>query len=133
MLFKLEFRRREPIYTQLVAQVQQMVAAGTLRPGDRLPTVRQLATELDVNFNTVARAYRQLHTAGVISTQQGRGTYILEQPVPADQRRLRRQRLAELTAQFVAEAQRLGYTAEEITQSLGTSLAAKPAAPHHGR
>jgi len=67
-----------PIYLQIVEQIQKLAASGQLLPGDQLPTVRQLAAEIRVNFNTVARAYRMLDDAGLISTQQGRGTYLLE-------------------------------------------------------
>ena len=73
-----DLRSHVPIYIQIVERVGHLVATGVLRPGDQLPTVRQLATDLRVNFNTVARAYRLLDEAGVISTQQGRGTYVLE-------------------------------------------------------
>ena len=75
---RLDFRSGVPIYTQVMEQIEQLVEAGVLQPGDQLPTVRALAQELRVNFNTIARAYRLLDEAGIISTQQGRGTYILE-------------------------------------------------------
>lgn len=124
MIIRLDFRSREPIYTQIVDQVKHLAAAGALKPGAQLPTVRQLAADLRVNFNTVARAYRLLHDEGVISTQQGRGTYLLDQPVPqaAEQRKLRRARLAELTQGYLAEAARLGYSAEEVRQSVEAAL-----------
>ena len=79
---KIDFRSGLPIYTQVVEQIRRMLASGELKPGDQLPTVRQLATDLRVNFNTIARAYRLLDEAGLISTQQGRGTYIWEPPGP---------------------------------------------------
>lgn len=127
MAITLDFRGREPIYSQIVEQVKAQVAAGALKPGDQLPTVRQLAADLRINFNTVARAYRILHDEGVISTQQGRGTFILDQPLPtgAEQRRLRRARLAELTERFLAEAERLGYEPEEILRAVDASLAGR--------
>jgi GntR family transcriptional regulator len=78
MHIQVDFRSAQPIYQQIVDQIRDMVAGGSLQPGDQLPTVRQLATDLRVNFNTVARAYRLLDEAGMISTQQGRGTYICE-------------------------------------------------------
>jgi GntR family transcriptional regulator len=74
----LDFGSNEPIYAQIVDQVQMQLTTGELRPGEQLPTVRQLASELRVNFNTIARAYRLLDEAGMISTQRGRGTYLLE-------------------------------------------------------
>jgi GntR family transcriptional regulator len=121
MVVKLDFRGREPIYSQIVAQIKHMISAGELKPGAQLPTVRQLATDLRVNFNTVARAYRLLDEEGVISTQQGRGTYILDQP-PPDQRRVRRQRLAELTERFLDDAVRLGCALDEIAQGVEAGL-----------
>ena len=109
----LDFRSGVPIYTQIVEQVEARVMSGALRPGDQLPTVRQLASELRVNFNTVARAYRILDEAGLISTQQGRGTYILEQPSPAAAAALRHEVLAGLTRRWLADLARLGYTPAE--------------------
>lgn len=127
MHFSLNFQSREPIYTQLVEQVKQLVATGALKPGAQLPTVRQLAADLRVNFNTIARAYRILHDEGVISTQQGRGTFILEQPLPAssEQRKLRRAKLLELTERFLEEAERLGYTPEEIRKGIESTFTAR--------
>jgi len=81
MHLQLDFRSGSPIYLQIVEQVRRLLISGELQPGDQLPTVRQLAAELRVNFNTVARAYRMLDEARLISTQQGRGTYILDQTV----------------------------------------------------
>ncbi|HUV29156.1 MAG TPA: GntR family transcriptional regulator [Anaerolineales bacterium] len=111
---QIDFRSGEPIYTQIVNQIQQMVAEGELKQGDQLPTVRHLATELRVNFNTVARAYRILDEAGLISTQQGRGTYIWEQPDEAKIFKLRRQSLKDLILHRFQEAQQLGYEVDEV-------------------
>ncbi len=115
---KLDFRSELPIYTQIVEQIRHLVAIGSLKPGDQLPTVRQLATELRVNFNTIARAYRLLDEAGLISTQQGRGTYIWDQPSPATAQRLRRQVLEELTRKYLEEAVQLGFSMEEVAQGV---------------
>lgn len=115
--FQLDFRSGVPIYEQIVAHVRQQIESGTLQPGDQLPTVRQLALELRVNFNTVARAYRLLDEAGLISTQQGRGTYILEQPPPERGERLRQRTLEEMTGDYLMSALRRGYDLEEIEQT----------------
>ena len=114
----LDFRSGTPIYTQIVEQVKQQVVSGELKPGDQLPTVRALALELRVNFNTVARAYRLLDEAGIISTQQGRGTYILEVPPPERTDKLRRQALQALTRDYLHEALRLGSSPDEISRAL---------------
>ncbi|TFH34694.1 MAG: GntR family transcriptional regulator [Anaerolineales bacterium] len=114
MFADLDFRSHVPIYVQLVERVKHLLATGALQPGDQLPTVRQLAAELRVNFNTVARAYRLLDEGGVISTQQGRGTYVLEVPPPEDVVRLRHQTLDGLSRNFMTEAYRMGFEADEV-------------------
>lgn len=111
---KLDFRSGLPIYAQIVEQIRHMLAGGELKSGDQLPTVRQLATDLRVNFNTIARAYRLLDEAGLISTQQGRGTYIWETPTPETTQKLRRQELEELTHHYLSEAAALGFSIEEV-------------------
>ena len=118
----LDFRSGTPIYTQIVEQVKQQVVSGELKPGDQLPTVRALALELRVNFNTVARAYRLLDEAGIISTQQGRGTYILDVPPPEQTDKLRQQALEALTRDYVNEAFHLGCNREEISKALKEQL-----------
>jgi GntR family transcriptional regulator len=120
--FQLDFHSGLPIYTQIANQIQGRVANGMLKPGDQLPTVRALALELRVNFNTVARAYRLLDEERLISTQQGRGTYITEKPLPKVTERLRRESLEGLTQRFVSEARRLGFTQQEIRQMVSDQL-----------
>lgn len=119
---QLDFRSGTPIYTQIVEQVKQQVVSGELKPGDQLPTVRALALELRVNFNTVARAYRLLDEAGIISTQQGRGTYILEAPPPEQTDKLRQQALEALTRDYLNEAFHLGCSRDEIINALKEQL-----------
>ena len=116
LMLQIDFRSGLPIYTQIVNQVQAQVASGSLQPGDQLPTVRALAEELRVNFNTVARAYRILDEARIISTQQGRGTFITEVPPPKVRERLRRESLEALTERYISEAIRLEFTKEEISE-----------------
>ncbi|HEV2037982.1 MAG TPA: GntR family transcriptional regulator [Candidatus Eremiobacteraceae bacterium] len=70
-----------PIYLQLIEQVKRSVALGVLAPGERLPTVKQLATDLTINPNTVARAYRDLERDGVIETSVGRGSFVSQNGV----------------------------------------------------
>ena len=118
----LDFHSGLPIYTQIVNQVQSQLVNKVLKPGDQLPTVRALAQELRVNFNTVARAYRILDETRIISTQQGRGTYITEIPSPEISEKLRHESLAALTQRFIAEAFRLGFSEREIGQMVRDSL-----------
>jgi len=113
---QIDFRSGLPIYTQIVNQIQAQVVGGVLKPGDQLPTVRALAEELRVNFNTVARAYRILDEARIISTQQGRGTYITDVPPPNVTEKLRRESLEALTQRYISEAIRLDFSKNEISQ-----------------
>lgn len=120
----LDNRSGLPIYTQIVNQIQSQLANGILKPGNQLPTVRALAQELRVNFNTVARAYRIMDEAHIISTQQGRGTYITEIPPPEVNERLRRESLEALTQRFINEAFRLGFSEQEVRLMVNEKLKA---------
>lgn len=122
MHIKIDFRSGQPIYVQITDQIRQLVASGDLKEGDQLPTVRQLATELRVNFNTVARAYRTLDEAGLISTQQGRGTYIWETPGEIALQKLRQRSVQSLTRRYLVEAARLGISPDEVAESIEHNL-----------
>jgi len=114
----LNFRSDEPLYLQIANQVEQLVASGELKLGDQLPTVRELAAELRINFNTVGRAYRVLDETHLISTQRGRGTYIWEQPTAETLQQLKRKSLEELARSFLSETLRLGYSMEDAIAEL---------------
>ena len=118
----LDFRSGLPIYIQIMNQIEGQLLGGTLTPGDQLPTVRALASELRVNFNTVARAYRMLDEARIISTQQGRGTYITEMPAPEVTERLRKETLEALARNYIREALRLEFSKKEIGQMVRDQL-----------
>lgn len=121
---KVDFRSSEPLYLQIARQVEQLVAQGELKLGDQLPTVRELATELRINFNTVTRAYKVLDDARVISTQRGRGTYIWEEPRPETVQALQSEGLRELCRQCIAEGFRMGFSEDEIILAFGSELRA---------
>ncbi len=114
----LDFRSGEPIYLQIVRQIEEMVRQGSLKQGDQLPTVRELATDLRINFSTVARAYNILDEERLISTQRGRGTYIWEEPSPETAQHLRQRSLEELARHYLEEAGRLGCGPAEAVQLL---------------
>ena len=118
----LDFHSGLPIYTQIVNQIQSQLVNKIIKPGDQLPTVRAMAQELRVNFNTVARAYRILDEARIISTQQGRGTYITEIPPPEVSEKLRHESLGALAQRFITEAFRLGFSEREVIQMVRDSL-----------
>lgn len=125
----IDFRSETPITAQIVEQIRRRVLSGELKPGDQLPTVRQLATELRVNFNTVARAYRILDSMGLISTQQGRGTYIWSAEEAENREQERRRALEQITRQYLREAMALGFSAEQIRAALEEQMEEWKASP----
>ncbi|MBX3047279.1 MAG: GntR family transcriptional regulator [Anaerolineales bacterium] len=111
-----------PAYLQIIGEIKQAIANGDLKPGDQLPTVRQLASDLQINFNTVARAYRMLDEKGIISTQHGRGTFILDAPTGRELQKLRKQQLTVLGEHFVEEAEKLGFEPGEARKLIEEQL-----------
>ena len=102
-----------PIYLQIVEQIKRRVLAGHLEPEQSLPSVRQLALELTVNPNTVARAYLELEHEGVIYKRQGQGTFVSPNAVELS-RRERSKAVAALLERAIAEALESGMTAGEV-------------------
>jgi len=118
MNLEIDFRSGIPIYLQVVERIKERIATGWLSPGDQLPTVRSMALELRVNFNTIARAYRILDEVGIISTQQGRGTYVMNISPPEVSEKIRLNAMQALTHRYLADAQRLGASPEDLNQIL---------------
>jgi GntR family transcriptional regulator len=123
MKIKIDFRSHIPINTQILAQIKRVIASGELRAGQRLPTLRELADELQVNFTTVARAYRALDAEGLVSTQHGRGTFVLEPSTELENLRFREQSLDELARAFVSESRRMGFDDQAVLQAVQLRLA----------
>jgi GntR family transcriptional regulator len=114
---KLDLHSGVPVYRQIIDQVRGGMAAGTLASGDQLPTVRQLAVDLEINPNTVMRAYRELELGGMLETHQGTGTFIGEKKINRNEAEHDRQ-LAQLAAEFAARAGAAGFTVEELLEHL---------------
>jgi GntR family transcriptional regulator len=112
--FRLNPSSGVPIYRQIQDQIRYGIAAGLLRPGEQLPTVRALAVDLKVNPNTVIRAYMELEREGVLDTEQGSGTFVGSPPPAAVPSRERRAKLEGLCAEFLAEAARFGFSADDV-------------------
>ena len=115
--FRLDARSGVPVYRQLIDQVLVAISSGTLGPGDRLPTVRQVAVDLSININTVVRAYKELEIRGVLSTQQGTGTFITDQQVRQDEAE-RQRRLSQLIGDMLARAGSEGFSVAEVRRAL---------------
>jgi GntR family transcriptional regulator len=117
----INLRSHTPACRQITQQIRSKLSEGELNPGDQLPTVRQLAVDLGVNFNTVARSYRILDKAGVISTQHGRGTYIVE-GTRRQKGRGRRNLLREMTRRYIQDTKHLGFSMKEIEMAFQAEL-----------
>jgi GntR family transcriptional regulator len=111
-------RDKTPIYAQLERGLRAAIAAGRLGPGDQLPTVRQLAVDLSVNANTVARVYTDLERAGVIETRRGVGSFISATPAQARSPREHERRLKAFATRVLADADAAGFTADEVISAL---------------
>jgi GntR family transcriptional regulator len=120
--FTLDLRSGVPVYRQIIDQVRAGMASGSLTAGDQLPTVRQLAVDLEINPNTVARAYRELELSGLLETHQGTGSFISTQKIRrADAERERQ--LSQLVGDCVSRAGAMGYTVDEVIEQLRKSAA----------
>jgi DNA-binding transcriptional regulator YhcF (GntR family) len=115
--FRLDVHSGVPVYRQLIDQVQAGIAAGSLAPGEQIPTVRQVAVDLAINPNTVLRAYRELEIRGTLDSQQGTGTFISDRKVKPDEAE-RERRLEQLVGEFVARAGSGGFTVAELLDAL---------------
>ena len=117
MTFILESKSGIPIYRQIIEQVKYAITSGDLKPGDQLPTVRQLAVELSINLNTVIRAYRELEMEGVLEMQQGSGTFVSSKKPEIDH--LEKQRMIDqLVTEMLTRASSYGISGEDIAEAL---------------
>jgi GntR family transcriptional regulator len=117
-MFPIDATDPTPLYAQLERAIRVAIASGRLRTGNQLPTVRQLAVDLRVNANTVAKVYGELERAGVLETRRGVGTFVRDggaEAVPAGERE---RRLSELADRFLAGAAALGFGAREALDHL---------------
>jgi GntR family transcriptional regulator len=112
--FEVDSRSPTPIYAQLDRSIRAAIATGALEAGMQLPTVRQLAVELSINANTVARVYAQLERDGILETRRGVGTFVREIPTPQAARTHRERELRELIKRFIGDAAMLGFTLPEL-------------------
>jgi GntR family transcriptional regulator len=122
MHIRIDYDSGVPIYIQIMDRIKHLVATSVLKSGDQLPTIRQLSVDLHVDPNTIVHAYRELDREGVISTQQGRGTFIAEHPDGEQLSQLRRERLNVIVGNALLEALSLGYSAQDIRDAFETRL-----------
>jgi GntR family transcriptional regulator len=115
-VFRLDSSTGVPFYRQIIDQVLLAVGDGRLKPGTQLPTVRQLAVDLSVNLNTVAKAYREMEIRGIVQTQQGTGTFIAART--GAKVREKRKAVQDLLDRLIANGEALGVPLEDLVEAL---------------
>jgi len=113
MLIQVDYNSGEPISHQVVSQIKWLVVSGKLQPGEKLPSIRELAKELRINPTTVTRIYNELSSDGVITLRQGQGAFVSTQSVPLPKAEIRR-RVGRLAQSMLVEGLRLGLKRPEI-------------------
>jgi GntR family transcriptional regulator len=114
---QLDLKSGVPFYRQIIDQVKAAMATEAVAPGDRLPTVRQLAVDLSINPNTVSRAYTELELTGLVETQMGSGTFVGKRRVERNDVEMRRV-LDQLCQEFLSRVSTHGFTLEEVLENL---------------
>ncbi len=117
-IVSVDSRDRTPIYAQLERALRAAIATGRLAAGDQLPTVRQLAVELSINANTVARVNAQLEPAGIHETRRGVGTFVSATPAQAHPPKQHERRLRTFITRLLADASAAGFTLDDILEGL---------------
>ena len=106
-----------PVYVQIRDQMLQAIGAGALRPGEQMPTMRQVAVMLKVDLNTVRHAYSDLEKTGAIVILRARGTYVADSPPPVDENRYAK-RVDDVAQQAIAMANVAGVDANDVAQQI---------------
>ncbi len=117
-MFQVDASHPTPLYAQLERSIRFAIATGKLSIGDQLPTVRQLAVELRINANTVAKVYAELERSGVVETRRGVGTFVTARPAEAASRKDRDRHLRELADHFIAETHTRGFSIDDVIEHL---------------
>jgi GntR family transcriptional regulator len=125
-MFSLSPSHPMPLYAQLTRAIRFAIATGRLRIGEQLPTVRQLAVELRVNANTVAKVYTELERSGILETRRGVGTFVSARHFAANHREEHEKHLTELVDRFVEEAGAMGFSTDDLLDQLQSRRTKEP-------
>lgn len=109
---QVDFDISQPIYQQVISEIQRSLVRGELKPGDKLPSQRDLAQAMKVNHNTIQRAYREMEGEGLVETIRGMGTFITNNPIIVEE--IRQKMAGESIARFIEEMRSLGIKGEQI-------------------
>ncbi|MDX1973647.1 MAG: GntR family transcriptional regulator [Candidatus Sumerlaeia bacterium] len=121
MLFQIDLHSTKPVYQQLVDQVKQAIATNRLRAGDRLPPIRDLAAELCINRNTIAKVYSELEREGLLYSRAGQGSFVSDKGTELSNR-VRREQLTERIDELLTQARLFSYTQEQIEELIRKRL-----------
>ena len=121
MIFQVDFQAGKPVYLQLADQIRYAAASGRLRPGDPLPSLRPLSEELRINRNTIAKAYSELETQGIVETIAGKGCFLKQNPSPFKER-VRQQMLQTEIDEAVVMAHHLQISREKFLDLVNERL-----------
>jgi GntR family transcriptional regulator len=116
--FKLDPKSGVPVYRQIQDLIRYGIASGLLCSGEQLPTVRALAVELSVNPNTVIKAYSELEREGILTTEQGSGTFVAAQPPTLLSEENRQAKLESLCLEFLGQVARYGFSSEDVLRTV---------------
>jgi len=115
--FTIDPKSGVPYYKQIILQIEMAIADNRLQQGNQLPTVRSLAVDLKINPNTVAKAYNQLEIRGIVTTQQGTGTFISEKEIKMDE--IEREKiLSQMSRDFLSKAGSYGFSIQDVIEHL---------------
>ncbi|HVA48654.1 MAG TPA: GntR family transcriptional regulator [Pirellulales bacterium] len=126
IIFSLDPKSGVPIYRQIQDQVRFGISSGRLCPGEQLPTVRALAVDLSVNPNTVIKAYTELERQGVLTTEQGSGTFVAPQPAVTLAPRDQEAKLRALCTEFLGQAAQYGFAPRDVLKTIRNLTAERP-------
>jgi GntR family transcriptional regulator len=133
-LFTVNLHDPLPLYAQLERAIKHAIASGRLALGQQLPTVRQLAVDLKINANTVARVYAELEAQDILASRRGVGTFVKTMPGGTSSTGVKRaQELSEITGQFLAEAASRGFSTDEVLLQVQRLCASRKEKSHGSR
>ena len=115
--FSIDKKSDIPIWVQLKQRLVYLIMSGSYKPGDQLPTVHEMAVNLNINYNTVNKVYRSMETSGLIMSKRGRGTFVAENPASADEDSVE-STIDAMMGDFIRQCEELGMTREEIAGRL---------------
>ncbi len=118
LMFNINPADPTPLYAQLTRAIQFAIATGKLRIGEQLPTVRQMAVDLKINANTVAKVYAELERTGIVETRRGVGTFICARHFEAKQKRQHDNELRDFADRVIAEAGAMGFSLDDLIDQL---------------